>query len=482
MDKTKLVALLKELTLLPGETEWVEFKHNNGEPEMIGEYISALSNSAVLNNRQMSYLVWGVEDNTHKIVGTSFKPHQTRINGQELQNWLMTQLNPRIDFTIHEFKYGAKNIVIFEISRANHIPIQFKNNEYVRIGSYKQLLKKYPEKERKLWELFSHQPFEKRIALENVPEDEVLSYLNYSAYFDLTKQKLPENRLGILERFTTERFIVKKPGGCYDITNFGALLFAKDLKLFERLYRKAIRVIIYKGKGRTATQREETNYKGYAIAYEEIIKFINDYLPKNEHIGQALRQEVQMYPEIAIRELVANAMIHQDLNMSGTSPMIEIFSDRMEITSPGEPLIDPLRFIDAPPRSRNEDIASFLRRINVCEERGSGIDKVIYAVELFQLPAPEFTVVEQYTKVILFAHKEFAQMTKEDRVRACYQHSCLRYVFNEQMTNSSLQQRFGKHTSMVSRIIRQTLEDELIKPYNPENESRKHAKYVPFWA
>lgn len=482
MDQAQLVSLLQELIKLPKETEWVEFKHNNSDPDNLGQYISALSNSAALNDRQVGYIVWGVNDGTHEIVGTDFKPYQKKMNGQELENWLMTQLNPRIYFKIYEFVCQKKKIVIFEVPRAAYLPTQFRNVEYVRIGSYKQLLKNYPEKERELWAIFSRLPFEKGVALENIPSDEVLSHLNYPAYFDLTKQKLPENRAGILDRLITERFLIKKTGAFYDITNFGALLFAKDLRTFERLYRKAVRVVLYKGKGRIETQREETNYKGYAVAYEEVVKFINNQIPKNEHIGQALRQEVQMYPEIAIRELVANAMIHQDLNVSGTSPMIEIFSDRMEITNPGVPLIDTLRFIDAPPRSRNEDVAAFMRRVDVCEERGSGVDKVINSVEIFQLPAPEFSVVEQYTKVILFAHKEFADMTKDDRIRACYQHACLRHVINEQMTNSSLQQRFGIHPSMVSRVIKTTLEEGLIKPYDPENESRKHAKYIPFWA
>lgn len=482
MDENQCVSLLRELILLPSETEWVEFKQDNIDPKMIGEYISCLSNSATIHDKHMGYIVWGVENSTHKINGTSFKPRQKKINGQELENWLTTQLNPRINFRIYEFLCEEKNIVIFEIPKASYIPTRFRDVEYVRVGSYKQELKKYPEKERVLWELFSYQPFEKGIALRNATTDEVLSYINYPAYFDLTDQKLPDNRVGILSRLEAEQFIVNKLGDGYDITNLGATLFAKDLRNFDRLHRKAIRVVIYKDQGRMETQREEVNYKGYAIAYEEVAKFINDQLPKNEHIGQAFRKEVRMYPEIAIRELLANAIIHQNLNMHGTSPMIEIFSDRIEITNPGEPLIDTLRFIDIPPRSRNEDMAAFMRRINVCEERGTGIDKVILSVELFQLPAPSFIVTGEHTKATLLAYREFADMTKEDRIRACYQHACLRYVSNEQMTNSSLQKRFGIHTSMVSRIIKATLDEELVKPYDPDNESRKHARYVPFWA
>lgn len=482
MNETQLEPLLRELLALPHETEWVEFKHNNTDPEAIGEYISALSNSATLNGKHVSYIVWGIDDRSHQIVGTNFKPRQLKVGNQELENWLITLLTPRLNFKIHEFNCDGKAIVMFEIPSATNVPTRFKSMEYIWVGTYKRSLKDFPEKERELWALFSHQPFEKGIVLENVTADEVLSLLNYPAYFDLTKQNLPDNKAGILERLTLEKLIVAGSGDRFNITNLGAILFAKDLRAFEWLYRKAVRVIIYKGKGRIETQREQENTKGYAIAYEEVIQFINSQLPQNEQIGQAFREEVRMYPELAIRELVANVLIHQDFHMRGTGPMIEIFSDRMEITNPGEPLIHTLRFIDVPPRSRNEDIAAFMRRIDICEERGSGVDKVIFAVEAFQLPAPNFLVVEGHTKAVLFAHKEFADMTKDDRLRACYQHACLRYVFNEQMTNSSLQKRFGIDNSRISRIIKATQEVGLIKPYDPGNESRKHAKYVPFWA
>lgn len=372
-----------------------------------------------------------------------------------------------------------------EIPSANYQPVSFQGIEYIRVGSYKKKLKDYPEKERELWNLFSYQTFEKRIALENITADEVLTKINYPSYFELTKQNLPDNKQGILERLEKEKLINIKANNYYDITNLGAILFAKKLSDFERLGRKAIRVIIYKDKGRIFTQRERVFEKGYAVSYEEIIAFINDQLPENEQIGQALRQNIKMYPEIAIRELVANAMIHQDFNMTGVSSTIEIFSDRMEIRNPGEPLVDTMRFIDIPPQSRNENLAAFMRRINICEERGSGIDKVIDAVEFFQLPAPDFSVKHQHTEAVLLIYRELKDMDKSDRMRACYQHACLRFVCREQMTNESLRQRFAiddKNYSMASRIIADTINENLIKPYDPENKSKKHAKYVPFWA
>ena len=90
----------------------------------------------------------------------------------------------------------------------------------------------------------------------------------------------------------------------------------------------------------------------------------------------------------AVRELVANALIHQDFSVTGAGPMVEIFDGRIEITNPGEPLVDTRRFLDNPPASRNEALTSLMRRFDICEERGSGIDKVVAEVERHQLPAP----------------------------------------------------------------------------------------------
>ena len=117
-----------------------------------------------------------------------------------------------------------------------------------------------------------------------------------------------------------------------------------------------------------------------------------------------------MYPILAVRELAANALIHQDFAITGTGPMIEIFDDRMEITNPGKPLVSTDRFLDTAPRSRNEALASFMRRAGICEERGSGIDKVVFETELHQLPAPFFEMAENATRAVLFAHKELREM------------------------------------------------------------------------
>ncbi len=232
------------------------------------------------------------------------------------------------------------------------------------------------------------------------------------------------------------------------------------------------------------TLREQEGAKGYASGFEGLIGFINGLLPSNEVIGQALRKTVPMFPELAVRELIANALIHQDFFVTGAGPMVEIFDDRIEITNPGEPLVDTERFVDTPPRSRNETLASLMRRFRICEERGSGIDKVVSQVEMFQLPAPLFEVPEGFTRTVLFAHRPFSEMDQADRVRACYLHACLKYVLRDLLTNTSLRKRFGikaQNRSMVSRVIRDALQARVIAPQDP-TAAPKMMKYVPWWA
>lgn len=477
--------LLKSLLAMPTETEWVEFKYNNDAPEDIGEYISALANSAALHGRDAGYIVWGIEDVTKRVVGTTVNPRQRKIGNEELENWLAHLLSPRIDFRFHEWEHEGRRMVLLQVQPAVGAPVAFKGTEWVRVGSLKKKLKDHPGKEKELWQALSRLSFEKGLAVQDVTGDDVLVRLDYTKFFELSDQKLPVNRSGILERLAVERLIVPKGGDRFDITNLGVILFAKQLSQFEGLARKAFRVIRYNGNNRVETEHEKPGVKGYAAGFEGLVGYINDQLPRNEAMGQALRREVRMYPERAIRELVANAMIHQDFGIAGTGPMVEIFDDRLEISNPGVPLIDPLRFIDHSPRSRNEMLADLMRRVGICEERGSGFDKVVSDIEFFQLPAPDVRVDTTHTRVFLFAHRELAKMDKKDKVRACYLHCCLLCVSNKVMTNTTIRERFKIPETdypVASRIIRDTIKAGLIKLEDPTSKSRKHAKYVPFWA
>lgn len=483
MNAQELEILIKNLSALPKECEWVEFKVNNTNPQEIGTYLSALSNSACYHKKDFAYLVFGIEDSTHTFVGTDFHPLSEKKGNQELENWLVTQLNPRIDVNIYEFDFNGFHFAIFKIQATRNTPVSFRGEHFIRVGSYKKRLDEHPEREREIWRIENTPVFENGIAYDNASEEDVLQFIDYPAFFELLKLPLPDNRKGIISRLLQEKVIVKTPKA-YQIRNLGAILFAKDLNYFDSISRKALRVIFYKGNNRIHTIKEQIGVKGYAVGFEGLVKYLDEQLPSNEIIDKALRKRVSLYPLLAIRELVANALIHQDFSIKGSSPMVEVFSNRIEITNPGKPLIDPLRFVDHNPESRNEILARFMRRLNICEERGSGIDKVVFECEYNQLPAPEIIVGDNFTRIILYAHKTLRQMDKQDKVRACYLHACLRYVSGEYMTNQSLRQRFGieeQNYPMASRIISDTIKEGLIKDYDIESKSKKYAKYVPYW-
>ena len=259
---------------------------------------------------------------------------------------------------------------------------------------------------------------------------------------------------------------------------------AKDLNLFEGIARKAARVVVYEGTSKLHTRSDISGVRGYAVGFQGLVKYVMSQHPQNELIEDALRVESKLLPEVVIRELLANALIHQDFEQRGTSPMVEIYSDRLEISNPGEPIMPVERFIDGY-QSRNERLADLMRRFGICEEKSSGIDRVIEAAEIHQLPAPDFQVSYKRTVVIVFGPRTFRNMDRSDRIRAAYQHCVLQWVLRQRMTNQSLRQRFGlssSSTNTVSAVITAAIEAGLIKLDPNAPTSRKYSKYLPVWA
>ncbi|MCI1732287.1 MAG: putative DNA binding domain-containing protein [Prevotella sp.] len=482
MEISDLKRLVDSATNMQKETEWIEFKHNFHSVEEIGERISAISNSACILNKPCGYLIFGIEDETHEIVGTSFKAKSYKKGNEELELWLVNRLNPRIDFETYEFDYSENiHISIYIIPATITVPVTFLHTAYIRVGSLTKKLEGYSDKEAKIWrkgEMFS---LDSRIVRKVGNASEILSLLSTETYFDLLHLPYPQNTQGIIERLISEHIVKKEQQG-YSITELGAILFAKNLFDFDNLSRKAIRVIVYKGKNKIETVREQIGTKGYAVGFEGLVDWIDGQLPANEEIGRALRKEVRIFPKISLRELIANALIHQDFTELGF-PIIEIYLDRIEISNPGTPLISAERFIDEYV-SRNESLADLMRRMGFCEEKGSGMDKVVFHNELYQLPAINVIVQERRTSVTLFAYKKLTSLGKKEKIQACYQHACLKYVSNDKMSNQSLRERFGiedQNSSIASRIIRDTLDANKIKEDDPDSNSKKFKKYIPYW-
>jgi predicted HTH transcriptional regulator len=312
---------------------------------------------------------------------------------------------------------------------------------------------------------------------------QVVELLDTQTFFELLKLPYPSQRAGVIDRLSQER-LIDVLDGRYAIRRLCALLLAKRLGEFPDLARKAARVVVYTGLSKLETRLDQIESRGYAVGFQGLVQFVMNQLPQNEIIEDALRKESKLVPEVVIRELVANALIHQDLTVGGASVMVEVFSNRLEISSPGEPVVPVERFIDGY-QSRNERLADLMRRFHICEEKSSGIDRVVEAAEVYQLPAPDFRSGFRRTNVTLFGPRPFEEMDRQDRVRACYQHCCLRYVMGEKMSNQSLRERFRlseERAESASRIIRDAMGAKLVKLDNPEAGSKRYARYVPFWA
>jgi len=340
--------LIQSLLSEGRETPWLEFKCNNADPARIGEYVSAIANAAALHDRDEGYVVWGVEDSMRKPVGTTFNPNTAKIGGQPLLIHLASTLAPALHLDVLEGVVDGHRTVAVRVPAASACPVAYKGERFIRIGESVTKLQGRPE-ERILFAKLDKTPFEMRAAKTRLGEADILPLLDYPSYFDLLKLPLPENRAAILEKLAADRLIRSESDG-WTITNLGGLLFAKALDRFDSLARKAVRVVVYTNDDRSEIFKQQTGAEGYASGFTDLIRWINDQVPQNVHIGEALRTETKMYPGIAVRELVANALIHQDVAITGAGPLVEIFPHHMEITNPGRPLIDPKRFLDMPPQ------------------------------------------------------------------------------------------------------------------------------------
>ncbi len=477
--------LINALCALPNETTWLEFKVNNFKPDMIGEDISALANSAVLAERSCSYMIWGIDDSSHSVIGTTEDLQSVKVGEkEELSNWLTHMLSSNTEFSSRSVDYDGRTVLIIEIQKPLGQPSTFKKEEYIRVGSYTRKLRDLPAMKAQLWDRLRNTNFEMQYAKQNLTLNEAFGLIDYSTYFKLRRLPLPSDNEGIAHYLLEEHILSLQDNGKYAITNLGGITLARELSYFPRLERKSIRIIQYEGSGRVRMLKEVTLDKGYAVCMEEALTYIYAMTPTSEDIKGAYRETEYAYPPTAIREVLANALIHQDLTVTGAGTTIEIFDSRIEITNPGTPLVDINRIIDNPPKSRNEKLSRLMRRFSLCEELGTGWDKIVTETEAMQLPAPKMIRYEDSTRVILYSRMPFNMIPREEKLRAVYQHASIKYLQNDAMTNKSLRERFGlsdTYSASISRLIKEAVKEQIIKPLD-DSTSNRYIRYIPAWA
>ena len=373
---------------------------------------------------------------------------------------------------------------VMVIKAAFGYPVAFEKEEYIRVDSYTKPLRDYPALQSKLWRKLQNQKFEEQPAKKNLSQEKLLELLDIRAYFERLSIPMPSTPEEIIHIIEEEGVVSRQDDGLYSISNLGAILFARKSDSFPGISRKAVRIVQYEGKNRVSILKEEQSKSGYAVEFEDLMRYIKGILPSREVFDNGVRKAEEKFPGIAIRELTANALIHQDFSVTGAGPLIEIFENRVEVTNPGTPLVDVFRIIDTPPKSRNERLSALMRRMGLCEELGSGWDRIAIVCEEGKLPAPKMEVYEESSKATLFARVDFSQLTIEERLWACYLHACICYLQDDFLTNSSFRERFGLKESssgMVSRIIKEAVDKKVVRPFDPDTAPR-YMKYVPIWA
>lgn len=462
------------------EIDWKEILSPNNDK--LCKHISAFANLP-----GGGYLAFGIDNHSGEVLG--IEKHGADTIVEKLASLCRDGVEPlvNIDHAIEIFR--GKPLLLIHIRESAIKPVHLKGKSieeaFIRSGG---TTRKASRQEVGALMLNSKSPtWEELHASKLLNDVEIITLLEYDKVLQMLGKPVPSTVPEILQWLIDEKMIEDVDGKGYYITNFGALAAAKDLNKFDGLSRKSVRLIKYEGRNKSAGSKEYPGSKGYAIGFEGLIQFIKSLLPGSEVIKNALRHETSIYPEIAIRELTANCLIHQDFSIRGSGPMIEIFDDRIEFTNPGKLLptkkLD--RLIRTTPESRNEILAAAFRRYNICEERGSGFEKSVQSIELYGLPPLKFEESENAFKVTMFSPRKFADMSNEERIEACYQHSIIMYFGEGGFNNTSLRKRFGMHDKQapqISKLIRDAIEARKIKAKDPESESKKFSLYVPYWA
>lgn len=481
--------LIYSLRGFPPETEWLEFKESNADCMQIGKDISALSNAAAYHGREYAYKIWGVQDGTRDLVGTTFNHNSAKGKGNQLLPiWLKSKLSQNARYEFIETDSGNKHFSILKIAAPTSQPVYFDKHAYIRVGSSTTEIIPGSALEAELWKRLQDSDFELRIAGENYQLPEISDLLDVSSFIRLMDLPKPSSLKAMATVLTEQSLLKKQDNGRYSITNLGALLIARDLYEFSHLEKRAIRVIVYEGNSNLDIRSNQTFKKGYALSLSEAQEHIALATSTGEVNQGAFRKQTFAFPPAAVRELLSNAVIHQDLSVSDSGPLVRIYGNRIIFSNPGTSLIPAERVLNAPPKTRNSRLAGLLRQMHLCEEAGTGWDRVVKACEDAHTLAPRITSDDSIgTTVTLFAESSiFDRMTRQDRMDAVYWHACLMYAQGESLTNKSVRDRFGlpddrKSTLAVSRLIGSCCANGLIKVQD-ETAGLKNRSYIPDWA
>lgn len=389
MSAPELISLLDRLCAQPTETEWLEFKDSHFDPHVIGEYLSALANSAALLGKPRAYLVFGVEDGTHRVVGTSFNPATAQGKGnQPLQLWLSLALQPNIGFEIHPFDYSGKHVVIFEITPALDCPVKFQDTAYIRVGSSKTQLSKHPDKERQIWN--------RRLDWSaQLCETATMSDLDPVALTKARKEfitKFPAQAEAVVAwddlTFLNKAKLAKQGG----ITNAAILLLGRS-EASTILTPAIVRVTFILKNDRNEEQDYEHFGPPLLLNVDKIMARIRNLTVRELPGGTLFPVELSQYDPWVIREALHNCIAHQDYGLRGRIQIVET-PDSLLLTNVGSFLPGKIETViqqDAPLEIyRNPFLAEAMVNLNLIDTQGGGIKRMFQKQRSRFFPLPDY--------------------------------------------------------------------------------------------
>lgn len=382
MDIKKIVL---DFCSLSDEQEWFEFKENWYQSETLGEYISAMSNAAAFHHKKYAFFIWGINDKTHEITGTTFNQY-THCNDEPYQNYLARNLSPSINFSFEEVEIEGKRVVALVIPAAVEIPTSFKNNRYIRIGSSKCNLKDYPKREIELFKIL-----DKR--------EETIETLK-AKYQDLTFQKL-FGYYGSKGIVLNKKTFVKNLGLKNEDGEFNLLA-----QLLSDNSHFPLRVSIFEGKTKGSNLFSVREFGNNCLLYtlDELLRYgdVLNIIQADEINRVVERKEVSLFDNKAFREAIINAILHNKW-VEGNEPMISVFSDRIEILSRGS--LAPTQTIEGFYLGEsvpvNEKLSEIFLQLHISEKSGRGVPKIIemYGKEAFTFRENSIIVTIPFHKI-----------------------------------------------------------------------------------
>lgn len=389
MDQASLKSLLDRLRRESVESEWLEFKANNFEPQLLGEYLSALANSACVHGKPRGYLVFGVENKSHAIVGTTFQPAKEKGKGNEdLLLWLGKGLQPNTGFQLHEFTDEGKRVVLVEIVPALDRPVKFYGMAFIRVGSSKTELTKYPEKERIIWQRrtdWSAQICERATAadldaeaIQKAREEYRVKFPRKAAESDAWDDVTFLNKIGLAVHGA--------------ITNAAIILLGRPES--ASLVTPAVARLSWILKDEKNQEKDYEHFDPpFIVAVNRVLVHIRNLNLRQLPSGTLFPKEIQQYDPWVLREALHNAIAHQDYSLAGRINLVEM-PDRLIISNMGSFLPGTVEEVirrDAPTEVyRNRSLAQAMVHLNMIDTQGGGIKRMFHFQMKRYLPLPDF--------------------------------------------------------------------------------------------